>query len=1020
MPRPQEPKGRLCKGCPRIDEKRCTPSSPAVKKPFDLLFIADQPDEQAAETNMPFTGHAGRIIKTAVTMLKQKPDYRFIQCRYTYAAQCMDSEDAAPNKAILTACGTYLTSTILATRQKVIVAMGATVMRQLGFKGKHKDARGKFFTHPQFDSPVLVTFSQKALLSNPGLFETFKLDLDNAFRRSQQGPDEVVSLETISRKYLLPKTVEEAVAACDEIIAFAKKGDPAKWAISIDTETTTLYPEKDTAKVIGFCFGWGEGLATTILYDHPHAPEEYLDRLAEVREAIARVLACPKPKIFHNAKFDLKFIELKCGLPVNNVVWDTLLGEHLLDEDKKGNYGLKALTAGWLPKYCGYEDKLYDILMIQAGISQVEATDKEIKDQETSLREDHPQYLEALLGYREELVLYMHARDQLVLDMAVYAREMDEYGFIKSYLAGLQAAWKTVVVDWPKGKRGKPKKPVKWFTKPKKPKALKKPKRPKDPRTKKEKQISKDAGFENVPINDLQVYGAIDADVTRQLTHVQKVRIAKEKSKVSLLMRSHAIPASRVLGLMEYEGMRVDREYITVLDEGLRKIVNATEGELYNMAGATKMDGTSLNLNHAGTLANVLFEWGWMHPNGTKMGAYEGLVKTKGGQFSTAEKVLRPLVDYKDEEKTIPTDFSYFIERLLRWRKSSKALNTFLANVRVLSKRDGYLHTQFHLNGTGTGRLSSSDMNMQNIPKFLAGWNIKKLFIPDNDDMLIVNVDYKGAEVRVFTAYAHDPALIKALNEGMDMHSFFAHKVFGRPYIKYAERDNPAVVPDEAERKKLDKERSRIKRVVFGILYGAGPMKISESIGVDFDEAKELIAMLYDMFPAIKTYAEHIEQEVMRNGYVETHFHRRRRFPLSRISRHRSRAVRQARNFKIQSTSSDIVVAQLVELNEPLRETFEGARHLITVHDSMVFQFPKNRLLELKEFVLYYTEQRVKEKFPWLPVPFVVDIDVGPSYGECQNIDKYLAKHQYVPKQEGIVEENELLTELREDAFVAA
>lgn len=1020
MRRPQEPKGRLCKGCPRYDNKRCTPSSPNVSKPFDILVIADQPDDKSAVNNMPFLGHAGRIVKTAITMLRQKQKYKFVECRYTYAAQCMDEDDTAPNKEVLTACGTYLTSTILSTRPKIIIAMGAAVMRQLGFKGKHKDARGKFFTHPKFDALILVTFSQKALLANPGLFETFKLDLGNAFERSQQGPDEVVTLEKLSANYIIPKTVEEAVAACDDIVNYAKKGDPANWAISVDTETTTLYPEKDSAKIIGFCFGWGEGLATTILYNHPHAPQEYLDRLAEIHDAIVRVLGTFKPKIFHNAKFDLKFIERKYNFVVRNVVWDTLLGEHLLDEDKKGNYGLKALTAGWLPKYCGYEDKLYDILMIQAGISQVEATDKEINDQETILSEDHPEFLAALKGYREELVLYMRAQEQYTLDMAEYITVIADYEFVKAYLTGQQAAWRTVVSDWPKGKRGKPKKPTKWFRKPKKPKTLKKPKRPKDPRTKKEKQISKDAGFENVPIRDLQVYGAVDADVTRQLTRVQKVRIAKEGSKVSHLMRTHAIPASRVLGGMEYEGLKVDRPYIDVLDEGLRKIVNATESELYQMTGTTKLDGSPLNLNHAGSLANVLYNWGWTHPNGTKMKPYEILARTKKGQPSTAEKVLRPLVDYSDEDKKIPTQESYFIERLLRWRKSSKALNTFLANVRVLSKRDGFLHTQFHLNGTGTGRLSSSDMNMQNIPKFLAGWNIKKLFIPDNDDFVIVNVDYKGAEVRVFTAYAHDESLIQALLDGMDMHSFFAHKVFNKSYEKYAGRDDPHIVSDEKERKKLDKERARIKRVVFGILYGAGPLKISETIGVDIEYAKELIAMLYEMFPAIKAYARDIEQEVLRNGYVETHFFRRRRFPLAKISRHRGRAVRQARNFKIQSTSSDIVVAQLVEINDPLRSTFPGARQLLTVHDSMVFQFPKSHLLQLKPFVTHYTETRVSEKYPWLPVPFKVDIEVGPSYGECQPIDKYLAKHSYVPKQEGIIEEDELLTELREDAFVAA
>lgn len=1010
------PKGKLCKGCDRFEEARCAPSHMAPGNSADILFIDDQPDEKSAVNNKAFSGHGGKIVNTAITMLKRDDRFSPLNHRLTYAVQCMSPDDTAPNKAVVAQCSTYLDTLLLSSPPKMIIAMGATVMRRLGLKLKHKDARGKFYKHPKFGIPILVTFSGKALLANAGLFETFKRDLFNGFNKAIIGEQEALPIEVIAEKYGLPKGVDEAIAICDEIVDYCEKGDPASWSISVDTETTTLYPEKDSAKIIAFCFGWGKGRAATILYDHPHAGDAYLDRLPEVHAAVDRVLGTFKPKIFHNAKFDLKFLELKYGFTVRNVIWDTLLGEHLLDEDKKGNYGLKALTAGWLPDYCGYEDKLYDILNAEGG-SLVEATDKEIADIEDIIKEDYPEYLNELRKYRQEVAEYVVAKAKHDIDMAAYVVAIDEYNYIKGYLAGMQAAWKVEVADWPKGKKGKPKKPVKWFTKPKKPKAIKAPKKPKDPRTKKEKQISQDAGFETVPLDDLQIYGAVDADVTRLLAQIQLQRIRGEKSRVASLMKSHAIPASRTLGRMEFEGTKVDLGYMAKLDDGLGKIVLQTETEVYGMAGRKQASGANLNLNHAGTLANVLFSWGWTHPDGTQMRPYDILERTKTGQPSTAEKNLRPFVEYEDDDKEIPTKEALFIERLLRWRKASKAHGTFLANVRALSRRDGFLHTQFHLNGTGTGRLSSSDMNMQNIPKYLAGWNIKKLFIPDSEDYVIVNVDYKGAEVRVFTAYAKDDALIKALNEGLDMHSFFAHKVFNKPYEWYADRDNPSVVPDPKLSKQLDIERSRIKRVVFGILYGAGPHKISESINGTIDEAKALIGMLYRMFPAIADYATDVENEVRKNGYVETHFHRRRRFPLGKISRHRGRANRQARNFKIQSTSSDIVVGQIVEMDQPLRDL--GGRMLLTVHDSMVFQYPKAKLNELEPFVLHYAEERVKQKYPWLPVPFKVDIEVGPNYGEVQPLAKYLAKNPFTPLQEGIIEENELLNELREDAFVA-
>lgn len=1012
-------KGQLCLGCPRIDNDRC--GSTKEQAP-DVLFIAEQPDDKSAGSGTAFRGHGGRIVREAVGFVKAKQrKYEPININYTYSVQCVSPDDTAPNKVVLHTCRPYLLSAIKQQKPKVIVAMGATALRQLGVKQKYNDCRNRFIKHFAYEAPIYVTFSEKALLATPGVFETFKLNIINVFERVLNNETKQVPLEELAKQYLLPKTMDEALAACDEILAYtgSEKRTPESWHISVDTETNTLHPEKETAKIIAFCFGWDTGKATTLLFEHPHAGEEYLRRLPELKEKIKQILASPRPKIFHNAKFDLKFIECKYEMPVNNVAWDTLLGEHLLDEDKKGNYGLKILTANYLPDYCGYEDKLHDLLEAEEGISKVDETERELETLRELVAQEHPDFIKAMEDYKEELQKYENEKTEYDQAMRDYRLGLDDYTFCKEYLAGLQAVWQVEVRDWPKGKRGKPKKPVKWFKKESKPPVLKEPKRPKDPRTKKEKQISSDAGFENIPVHDLQVYGAVDGDVTRQLANNQFKRILTEKSKVRTLMSTHAVPASRVLGRMEFGGTRVDADYVEVLDDALTKIVAETERELYQMSGRKAPNGKDINLNGAATLANVLYNWGWTHPNGKRMEPYEVLAYTKKKQPSTSEKILRQFIDYEDEDKKVPTEEAYFVERLCRYRKASKAKNTFLANIRALSKRDGYLHTQFHLNGTGTGRLSSSDMNMQNIPKYLAGWNLKKLFVPDCDDYVICNVDYKGAEVRVFTAYAHDKALIQALNEGLDMHSFFASKVFKRDYEMYARREDPVFIPDAELRKTLDKERSRIKRVVFGILYGAGPDKIAETIGIDPEEAKLLIALLYAMFPEIQRYAEIVEHEVVFNQYVETHFGRRRRFPLARIPRHAGRAKRQARNFKIQSTSSDIVISQMIEMDEILRNDFHG-RMLLTVHDSVVFQFPKKYIFQLEDFVTRIAEDRVREKFPWLPVPFKADIEVGDNYGECQSIQRYTAKHSILPPREGIIEENELLTELRNAAFEAA
>ena len=1015
-------KPQICKDCPRYENKRC--GSGGKSGHVQVLFIAEQPDDASAgagPSGIPFRGHGGKVIRSAIDYLqRQHAKYRSISIAFTYAAQCVSSDDSAPNKDVLHHCNPNLISTITQFEPEVIVALGSTALRQLGVKQQYSDSRNKFLKHYSYKAPIFVSFSEKALLAAPGVFETFKLNLINIFDKVLNANVAPLSLDVLAQQYCLPKTMDEALAACDMIREYKTGTLSADDShISVDTETTTLYPEKDSAKIIAFCFGYDDGKAATILYDHPNAGEEYLRRLPELTEKIKALLDSPKPKIFHNAKFDLKFIELKYQMPVRAVAWDTLLGEHLLDEDKKGNYGLKVLTANHIPQYCGYEDKLHDLLEENEIISKADQAGKEVEDLRKIIATEHPGFIKALEEYQAALVVY--ETEKILYDQAItkYQYAVEDYTYCKAHLAGLQAAWDAEIADWPKGKRGKPKKPVKWFTKPEKPEALKEPKHPKDPRTKKEQQISKDAGFENIPVHDLQVYGAVDGDVTRQLSNIQRRRIAVEKSKVSPLMRTHAIPASRVLGRMEFGGTRVDQNYIEVLEDALSIVVRDTEQELYRMVEPTKPTAKPINLNGAMTLGNVLYNWGWVHPNGNKQGVYEIRARTKKDQPSTSEKVLRQFVSYEDDKKTIPTESAYFIERLLRYRKASKARNTFLANVRALSKRDGFLHTQFHLNGTGTGRLSSSDMNMQNVPKYLAGWNLKKLFVPDDDSYLMVNVDYKGAEVRVFTAYARDEALIKALNEGLDMHSFFAAQVFKRPYEMYARRDDATYIPDRNLRRLLDVERSNIKRVVFGILYGAGPEKISETIGVSTEEAEALIGLLYQMFPEIKKYAETVELEVAAHHYVDTHFGRRRRFPLAGIPRHAGRAKRQGRNFKIQSTSSDIVLGQLIEMEKPLREDI-GGRMLLTVHDSLVFQWPKKYIHQLRPFVKEYAETRVTKKYSWLPVPFAADVEVGNNYGECQSIEKYLAQNPIILQEEGIVEENEILTELRLDAFEAA
>jgi DNA polymerase I len=303
-----------------------------------------------------------------------------------------------------------------------------------------------------------------------------------------------------------------------------------------------------------------------------------------------------------------------------------------------------------------------------------------------------------------------------------------------------------------------------------------------------------------------------------------------------------------------------------------------------------------------------------------------------------------------------------FSKTLLEYRGAHKALTGFVHDIKLLSEYDGFLHTSFHLHGTSTGRLSSSNINMQNTPKKLAGVNIKKIFIPDDpEEELIFNVDWKGAEIRVFTAYAPDKALIEALNAGLDVHSWFTQEIFGIPYEEVEARKD---IDEE-----MSKTRTTVKRVVFGILYGAMAKKIAETAGISEEAAQNVIDKLFDRFPSLRDYMDDVVSQIHNKGYVETLFGRRRRFPLQSVNGFfRGQAERRGKNMKIQSTSSDIVIAQLVEIHENIGQL--GGRCCITVHDSIVGTIKKKHIHQAQAFFDYYCVQRVGEKFPWLPVAF--------------------------------------------------
>jgi DNA polymerase I-like protein with 3'-5' exonuclease and polymerase domains len=785
----------------------------------------------------------------------------------------------------------------------------------------------------------------------------------------------------------------------------------------------------------------------------PWVPDDYDPDL--VWEEIKRLLNSSKPKILHNAGYDLK-VFWKYQYDINNIQWDCMLFEHVLEEDKKGQYNLKYLTKQNHPEYSGYEDKLREILEKEEGDDQNKSIEKQTKVKEKIL-EIPKKVLEALHRLNLTVKFQPHA---LKKKLEVWKKTPEK--FINEIVDA-----ELVLQAKEQGEF-------------------------KSPKAVKEAKEEKKGGFEKIPLHILSFYAAVDADVTRQLAISQRKRMSEEqiatvqqraavqkdlsyrrfesatakvetlcsdKEPLVSLAKNRYLPRMRRLAEVEYHGIKVDRNYLKTAHDDLDKALITTEKQIYEMAGE------AFNINSSRQLATYLTEIGPGHYpkdlelvkkkvnqypdhvfwDGQRV-AYKPLSMTKTGQIQTTEAVLKTYVQQYGCE---------FSNLILAYKKAFKAKNTFLKNVDTLSSLDGFLHTRYNINGTGTGRLSSSNMNMQNVPKGkLGGVVCKKLFIPDSDDMVFVNADAKGAEISIFAGYSKDVSLINALKNGMDAHCFFSSKILNPTVIggnltgekrriallhagidddhawSYedfkAGKDN--LLPDLEYCKRLKDLRDNIKKVVFGILFGAGPGKIADIAGIELAFAKTIISFLFELFKTIPNFVELTKWELRTFGFVETYHGRRRRYPIKNApTKLMSQMERRAVNFKIQGTNSDIVLDVLCAIADVIERDFRG-RVLLTVHDSIGFQIPKIYLSQVPDLFKEYGTKRVSLQNPWLPVDYKWDITCGPSYGEQMSVNEYLEKNKHEINRllqidrslfEGYTEE-EMYSDLREAVLEAS
>jgi DNA polymerase-1 len=442
--------------------------------------------------------------------------------------------------------------------------------------------------------------------------------------------------------------------------------------------------------------------------------------------------------------------------------------------------------------------------------------------------------------------------------------------------------------------------------------------------------------MDKVDVEKVCKYCCEDSDVTMRLKYVLEKELASRD--LEELFHKVEIPLIEVLATMEINGVSIDRDYLSELSLDMEKKLDKLTGRIYKIAGE------EFNINSPKQLSKILFEK-------LKLPVVK---KTKTG-VSTDEEVLTKLA----AEHELPA-------LLLEYREIAKLKSTYAdALPNLINPNTGKVHTSFNQTVTATGRLSSSEPNLQNIPiKTGEGRKIRKAFVAGSGDSVLISADYSQIELRVLAHLSGDKALAEAFKEGRDIHSYTASLVFG------------------VEEKEVAPEmRGMAKTVNFGIIYGMSPYGLSQSLKIDVDKAKDFIDAYFERYPDVRQYLEGLVAEARENGYVTTILGRRRHIPEinSQDMRLRSFAERTAINTPIQGSAADIIKVAMISIGEKIAGM--GSRMIMQVHDELVFDVPKSEADKMCRIIKSGMENVIK-----LRVPVEAHIEMGPNWLDMEKV----------------------------------
>lgn len=433
----------------------------------------------------------------------------------------------------------------------------------------------------------------------------------------------------------------------------------------------------------------------------------------------------------------------------------------------------------------------------------------------------------------------------------------------------------------------------------------------------------------DVPLADIAEYAAEDADITLQLKQIFAPEIKAQE--LENLLFEVEMPLVKVLGEMEAEGVRVDTAVLAELSTQLGVEVAEIETKIYGLAGET------FNIASPLQLGKILFEKLQLDPKAKK---------TKTGQYATGEEVLSKLAHQHE-----------IVDMILDYREMQKLKSTYIdALPTLIAPHDGRIHTSYNQAVAATGRLSSTNPNLQNIPiRTAKGREIRKAFVPRNEQFQILSADYSQIELRIMASFSGDETMKQAFAEGKDIHRITAAKIY-------------KVTPEEVD----SDMRRKAKTANFGIIYGISAFGLAERLNIPRREAAELIEAYFGEFPAVKRYMDGVINTAREQGYVTTQLGRRRYLPdiNSRNQTLRGYAERNAINAPIQGTAADMIKLAMIRVQNWLQTQPLQTRMVLQVHDELVFDAytPEIELI---------TPQIISLMADALPLAVPVEVSVG-------------------------------------------